>query len=102
MVINHKALLSLSTSKTLNRRLQGNALKLQGFDMDVVYKEGRWNGNAEGLLHQAWDSKEMVCAEKEEDDQRTLRTEIQISSGRCGDSSPQHITKEQCEHATRH
>ena len=27
---------------------------------------------------------------------------LQISNGGCGDSSPQQITKEQCEHATRH
>ena len=48
LVTDHKALMSLSTSKTLNRSLQGMALKLQRFDMDVVYWEGRLNGN--GLL----------------------------------------------------
>ena len=72
VVTYHKALMSLSTSKTSNRRL---ALKLPRFDVDVVYREKK------------------LCAEKEEEYQRTLRTELQM----CGDSS-QHIPKEQCEH----
>ena len=50
----HKALCSLLSSKTFNRWLQRFALKLQPWDVNIVYKPGRDNGNADGLSRQEW------------------------------------------------
>ena len=79
----HKALVALRTSKVLNRRLQGWTLKLQGFDFEVIYRQGKLNGNADGLSRQA------NVLEKEgghaEDGCR-------LSAGGCGDQGP---TKEE-------
>ena len=50
----HKALCSLPSSNTFNRRLQHFALKLQPWDINIVYKPGRDNGNANGLSRQEW------------------------------------------------
>ena len=40
VVIDHQALTALMSSKTLNRRLQGMALKLMQFDFEIVYRPG--------------------------------------------------------------
>ena len=50
----HKALCSLLSSNTFNRRLQRFTLKLHPLDVNIVYKPGRDNGNADGLSRQEW------------------------------------------------
>ena len=54
VVTDHKPLTSLMTSRTLNKRLHGWALKLAEFDFQIVYRSGDLNGNADGLSRQAW------------------------------------------------
>ena len=50
----HKALMNLMTSKTLNRRLQRFVLKLQQWHVKIVYREGDVNANADSLSRQEW------------------------------------------------
>ena len=56
VIIDHKALESLCTSKTLNKRLQRMAMKLQGWDVSIYYRPGEQNGNADALSRQEWAS----------------------------------------------
>ena len=58
VVTDHKPLTSLMTSRTLNKRLHGWALKLAEFDFQIVYRSGDLNGNADGLSRQAWSRNE--------------------------------------------
>ena len=53
VMTDHKPLTSLMTSKTLNRRLHGMALKLMEPDMVIEYRQGAENENADGLSRQA-------------------------------------------------
>ena len=50
----HKALESLFTSKTLNRRLQRMAMRLQEWDLKIMYRPGGENANADALSRQEW------------------------------------------------
>ena len=54
----HKALVYLLKSKRLNRRLYGWLLKLQEFDMEIIYKPGKENADADALSRQAWSSED--------------------------------------------
>ena len=54
VLTDHRPLTSLLTSKTLNGRLQGMALKIMQFDVSIEYREGSRNGNADGLSRQSW------------------------------------------------
>ena len=54
----HRACVSLLTSPHLNRRLKPFALSLQGQAMQIVYRPGKSNGNADGLSRQDWDDEE--------------------------------------------
>ena len=54
VVTDHKPLTALMSSKTLNKRLQGWALKLSEHNFDIVYRAGDLNGNADVLSRQAW------------------------------------------------
>ena len=47
-------LTSLLSSKTLNRRLRGLALKLMEFNVIIEYREGCLNENADALSRQSW------------------------------------------------
>ncbi len=51
----HKACTSLLTSTHLNKRLMRLALKLQGMALDIQYRPGKENGNADGLSRQGWE-----------------------------------------------
>ena len=53
VLTNHKPLTSLLSSKNLNRRLQGMALKLMLYDVNILYRKGVDNSNADGLSRQA-------------------------------------------------
>ena len=57
VVTDHKALVSLLSSRVLNRRLHGWVLQLLEFDFSVVYRPGLENGDADALSRQAWDSR---------------------------------------------
>ncbi len=54
VITDHQALTSVLTSKTLNRRLHGMVLKLMQFDMNIIYRPGSSNQNADGVSRQAW------------------------------------------------
>ncbi len=58
VLTDHRPLTSPLTSKTLNRRLQGMALKIMQYDVCIQYREGSRNGNADGLSRQSWESLE--------------------------------------------
>ena len=51
----HRACVFLLTSPHLNRRLKRFALSLQGQAMQIFYRPGKSNGNADGLSRQDWD-----------------------------------------------
>jgi len=51
----HHPLTALLSSKVLNRTVQGMVLKLQEYSMEIQYREGKDNDNADGLSRQAWD-----------------------------------------------
>ena len=50
----HKALESLQSSKTLSRRLQRMAMKLQQWQITIKYRPGRDSANADALSRQEW------------------------------------------------
>ena len=52
VITDHKALLAIRSSKVLNQRLQGWALKLQELSFDIVYRQWKKNGAADGLSRQ--------------------------------------------------
>ena len=53
VITDHKPLTSLITSKTLNGRLHGIALKLMEHDMVIEYRQGAESQNGGGLSRQA-------------------------------------------------
>jgi len=68
VVTDHKAMESMMSSKTLNRQVQGWALKLQTFDFVIQYRAGELNANADGLSRQAWEMSQLsdtLCVESE-------------------------------------
>ena len=54
VLTDHKPLTSLLSSKNLNRRLHGMALKLMLYDVNNLYRKGVDNSNTDGLSRQAW------------------------------------------------
>ena len=54
VLTDHKPLTSLLSSNYLNRRLQGMALKLMLYNVNILYRKGVDNFNADGLSRQAW------------------------------------------------
>ena len=50
----HRALSFLNTTKHLNGRLAGWALRLQHYSFNIVYRPGKDNANADALSRQAW------------------------------------------------
>ncbi len=61
----HRACVSLLSSRQLNRRLTRLALKLQDQKLEIRYRPGRDNGNADGLSRQDFDDEE--CLKEMED-----------------------------------
>ncbi len=49
VVTDNNTLTALMSSKTLDRRLQGMALKLMQFDLEIIYRPDCENSNADGL-----------------------------------------------------
>ena len=58
VVTDHKALVSLLKSRTLNRRLHGWMLQLLEYDFSIEYRPGSENGDADALSRQAWDTRD--------------------------------------------
>ncbi len=56
----HRACVSLLSSRQLNRRLMRFALKLQGMDLTIKYRPGSTISNADGLSRQSWDDTEPI------------------------------------------
>ena len=54
VVTDHRALVALFNSTRLNGRLMRWALALQAFDMDIKYRPGIYQQNADGLSRQGW------------------------------------------------
>ncbi len=50
----HRACVSLLSSRQLNRRLMRFTLKLQGMDLTIKYRPGSTISNADGLSRQSW------------------------------------------------
>lgn len=75
VVTDHQALTSLMSSKTLNRRLHGFAMKLMEFNLHIVYRPGSDNSNVDGLSRQSWVN---------ETEESTGKAEPHLSAGGCG------------------
>ena len=63
----HKALESLLKSTQLNSKLARWALYLQQFSMEIKYRPGVINQNADGLSRQAWEDNDEGHMDKSED-----------------------------------
>jgi len=74
--MDHRALTSLMSSKTLNWRLHGFAMKLMEFNLHIVYRPGSDNSNADGLSRQSW----------VKTDEPTEEAEPHLSAGGCGNT----------------
>ena len=72
----HQALVSLMSSRSLNKRLHGWVLGLMDFNFEVVYRAGHLHGDADGMSRQDWEDLE------EEDEQ--LRTADVLVGGDVG------------------
>ena len=77
----HQALVSLMTSRSLNKRLHGWVLGLMDFNFEVVYRAGHLHGDADGMSRQDWEDLE------EKDEQ--LRTAEVLVGGDVGAEPPQ-------------
>ena len=77
----HQALVSLMSSRSLNKRLHGWVLGLMDFDFEVVYRAGHLHGDADGMSRQDWEDLE------EKDEQ--LRTADVLVGGDVGVETPQ-------------
>ena len=58
VVTDHKACTSLLTSNVLNKRLRRMALRLQGSNVQIMYKPGSTHSNADGLSRQIDDNED--------------------------------------------
>ena len=76
VITDHRALESLRTSKTLNRRLSRMALKLQQWNFSIIYRPGDCNGNANALSRQEWTADVAI----------QFKVGHHLSGGGCGDS----------------
>ena len=97
VVTDHKALVSLLHSRTLNRRLHGWMLQLLEYDFSIAYRPGREHADADALSRQAWDTRkdgpkmmeeEFVDRVEETSGSGLRPAPIFSSGGRCGDRSP--------------
>jgi len=60
LLTDHRALVHLEKMKNTNPRLMRWSLALQQFDVEVVYRKGAANTDADGLSRQAWPSVEVT------------------------------------------
>ncbi len=105
VLTDHNPLTSLLSSKSLNRRLHGMALKIMQFDVTILYREGTQNGNADGLSRQSWsdktddekstpvdvmeDDKEEICAT----DCAAFLPDAGLCRGGCGNTHRENISR---------
>ena len=93
VVTDHKALVSILSSRVLNRRLHGWVLQLLEYDFCVTYRPGLENGDADALSRQAWDSRSGDPWQQEDvgvADEHGLRTaQSFVVGGDVGLESPQ-------------
>ena len=75
IVTDHRALVTMFTGKSQNRRVHGWALSLQDYSFEVVYRKGAANGNADGLSRQAWN---------EDGNDDATEDGSRLTGGRCG------------------
>ena len=84
VLTDHKPLTSLLTSKSLNRRLQGMAIKMMCCDIVIVYRKGTENCNADGLSRQAWIQEPVEAAVTVDDPDVGDPPMSGLSRGDCG------------------
>ncbi len=84
LITDHQALTSLMSSKTLNRRLQGMAMKLMEHSIDIIYRPGSCNDNADGLSRQAWS--EDVGFANDAVPLKEVKAVPRLSHGGCGNT----------------
>ena len=82
IIMDHKALEALQTSRRLTERLARWALTLQQYSYDVQYKSGAKHQNADGLSRQSWGEDEDTKTE-----QPTRTSPLQAGGGVEGPSS---------------
>ena len=109
VLTDHRPLTSLLSSKTLNRRLRGLALKLMEFNVVIEYREGCLNGNADALSRQSWredEADEMYLKAEETgliqtDEIDQTKEEIPVPDpSECSDADA-HLSKGGCGNAHR-
>ena len=69
------------SSKVLNRRLRGMAIKLMEHDLTIVYRRGEDNANADGLSRQAWSPDEIRNVEDPMVDAATSPLTVPVVEG---------------------
>ena len=55
VLTDHQALVSLLTSKVLNKRLRGWVIQLMDFDFQILYRPGCKHQDADALSRQSWE-----------------------------------------------
>ena len=104
VLTDHRPLMSLLSSKTLNRRLRGLALKLMEFNVVIEYREGCQNGNTDALSRQTWreDKADVMYLKAEEtgliqtDEIDQTKEEIPVPDpSECSDADA-HLTRGGC------
>ena len=91
----HKALESLFTSNTLNRRLQRMAMRLQEWDLKIMYRPGGENANPDTLSRQKWFKYEIPKDILHTKEQNQASVEgANLSGGGCGEHPHKKREKE--------
>ncbi len=80
----HRPCTALMFGQHLNKRLHGFAVKLMNFDVEIIYRPGKSNANADGMSRQKPIRKDSETGEGTAPSPSVRPSEPELGRGRCG------------------